>query len=125
MLREMSQVRQDPAEAARRWFADDYFDLIVWVGPDSEISGFQLCYDKEGDEYALTWQRQTGFHHNRVDSGDLQRPYKASPILITDGHFEAAAIARLFREHSAAMDQRVAHFVLQQLGRYHPAAEAQ
>jgi hypothetical protein len=125
MLREMSRVRQDPDEPARRWFADDYFDLIVWMGPDGEISGFQLCYDKPGDERALTWQSKTGFQHNRVDSGDLQRPFKASPILITDGHFDAAAAARLFREHSTGMDKRVAEFILQQIGRYHPATEAQ
>lgn len=124
MLREMSQVRQDPAEPERRWFADDFFDLIVWISPGGDITGFQLCYDKPGDERALTWRRQTGFQHNRVDTGELQRPYKATPILVADGFFDAAAVARLFKEHCATMDKRLAEFVLEQIGRYHPSAEA-
>jgi len=42
MLRELSHVRQAFEEPRRRWFADDYFDLIVWVGNRSEYIGFQL-----------------------------------------------------------------------------------
>jgi hypothetical protein len=32
MLMEMANVRQALPEPRRRWFADDYFDLMVWVG---------------------------------------------------------------------------------------------
>jgi hypothetical protein len=74
LLRELSHVRQALEAPRRRWFADDYFDLIVWVGNRGECIGFQLCYDKSGDEHALTWHKKTGFRHHRVDSGELQRP---------------------------------------------------
>ncbi len=121
MLKELPIVRQVPREPRRRWFADDYFDLIVWVGKKGEIIGFQLCYDNFGDEHALTWHGETGFSHQRVDNGETDRPYKATPILVPDGSFDAATIARLFKKHSRAMDKRVAEFVLDKITHYHLA----
>jgi hypothetical protein len=120
MLRELPRVRQVPAEPRRRWFADDYFDLIVWLGDWGEFVGFQLCYDLEGEERALTWKQGAGFSHQRVDSGDLQRPFKATPILVMDGDFDAAAVSQLFQEHSRQMDRQVAEFVLAKIADRHP-----
>jgi hypothetical protein len=119
MLTELSQIRQIQKEPRRRWFADDYFDLIVWFAKRGEIIGFQLCYDIYGEERALTWRKKTGFSHQRVDDGELKRPYKATPILVADGSFDYAAISQLFRERSGNMDEKVAKFVLEQIGRYH------
>ena len=115
MLRELTEVRQIPGEPQRRWFADDYFDLIVWFDNNGESIGFQLCYDIPGEERALTWREPTGFSHQRVDDGERQRPYKATPILVADGAVDDAAIARLFKERSHGMDQQVAGFVLGKL----------
>ena len=115
MLRELSHIRQVLGEPRRRWFADDYFDLIVWVGDHGECIGFQLCYDTSGDEHALTWHKATGFKHHRVDSGELQRPYKATPILVADGVMDCASLIQLFKERSRMMDQQVARFVLCQI----------
>lgn len=42
MLREKEYVRQIKGEPRRRWFYDDFFDLIVWYGTDDSIIGFQL-----------------------------------------------------------------------------------
>jgi hypothetical protein len=117
MLRELTDVRQVIKEPRRRWFADDYFDLIVWVGKKGEFIGFQLCYDKFGDEHALTWHQKTGFAHHRVDSGELQRPYKATPILVSDGSLDLVGIFNLFTERSRTIDQKVASFVLGKIGR--------
>jgi hypothetical protein len=116
MLRELPEVRQVRDEPRRRWFADDYFDLIVWSDQSGEISGFQLCYDLSGDERALTWRQTTGFSHQGVDDGELQRPYKATPILVEDGSCDYAALAQLFRERSRNMDEQVARFVLGKIG---------
>ena len=96
MLRELADVRQIPGEPRRRWFADDYFDLIVWFNKKGESIGFQLCYDLPGEERALTWHKNTGFSHRRVDDGERQRPYKATPILVADGSFDDAAVSELF-----------------------------
>ncbi len=121
MLRELDYIRQ-PEEPKRRWFADDYFDLIVWTDRQGAITGFQLCYDLPGEERALTWQEQTGFSHYRVDDGELQRPYKATPILVDDGYFDAAAIAQIFKEHSRSMDEQVSRFVLGKIRDYSKAS---
>jgi hypothetical protein len=118
MLRELPKVRQVPEEPRRRWFADDYFDLIVWYDGDGGIIGFQLCYDLQGEERALTWKQETGFSHRRVDSGDLRRPFKATPILVEDGAFDEAAVRRLFTESSQEMDERTAGFVLEKIRDY-------
>jgi hypothetical protein len=125
MLRELSHVRQALGEHRRRWFADDYFDLIVWVGNGGECIGFQLCYDISGDEHALTWQKKTGFKHHRVDSGELQRPYKATPILVADGVLDFARLTHLFQERSRIMDQQVARFVLGKIEAIQPELETQ
>lgn len=123
MLRELSHIRQALGEPRRRWFADDYFDLIVWVGNGGECIGFQLCYDKSGDEHALTWHQENGFRHHRVDSGELQRPYKATPILVADGVVDGANLACLFKERSRKMDQQVAGFVLGKIAAIQPELE--
>jgi hypothetical protein len=78
----------------------------------ANLIGFQLCYDKSGDEHALTWHKKTGFDHHRVDSGELQRPYKATPILVADGGLDFAGLIYLFKERSRKMDQQAARFVL-------------
>jgi len=125
MLRELSHIRQALGEPRRRWFADDYFDLIVWVGNRGECIGFQLCYDKSGDEHALTWHQETGFRHHQVDSGELERPYKATPILVADGVVDGASLAGLFKERSRKMDQQVARFVLGKIAAIQPELDPQ
>ena len=120
MLREFPNIRQPEG---RRWFGDDYFDLIVWFDQQGKIIGFQLCYDLSGDEHALTWHEKTGFSHQRVDDGDLQRPFKATPILVADGPCDSAAIWRLFKERSSSMDEKVARFVLSKIAGFSPEPE--
>jgi hypothetical protein len=71
MLSEIRNARQVEGEGFRRWFTDDYFDLIVWYGNDRRLIGFQLCYDKQERERALTWTLEHGFQHNRIDSGEV------------------------------------------------------
>ena len=70
MLAEIQGSRQIPGEGFRRWFTDEYFDLIAWYetpaakdarpGAMKELKGFQLCYDKTGRERALTSTGSTG-----------------------------------------------------------------
>ncbi len=42
MIVEKKDARQIENEGFRRWFTDDFFDLIVWY-ENKEITGFQLC----------------------------------------------------------------------------------
>jgi len=119
MLREFRNVRQIEGEAKRRWFFDDYFDLIVWVDEQEEIVGFQLCYDILKMQHALTWHKPSRFSHHRVDDGE-DRPGKpkSSPVLIADGHFEYHMIAEKFRKASENIEARVAAFIYEKIRHY-------
>ena len=112
MLAELGNVRQIEGEHPRRWFADSFFDLIVWFGSGGDIVGFQLCYDKEEHQRALTWKAPATYIHTGVDDGE-NRParYKATPILVADGAFDHAAIGERFRQASASIDPAIAGFV--------------
>ena len=116
MLTELGDVRQVEGEHRRRWFMDSFFDLIVWLDQGDAIVGFQLCYDKEGDQRALTWKAPDSYTHAAVDDGE-NRPgrYKATPILVADGAFDHTAIAERFRAESAAVDPAIAAFVYEKL----------
>ena len=119
MLKESINVRQIKGERKRRWFFNGYFDLIVWFDKDKEIFGFQLCYDIERFERALTWRKDSGYLHNRIDSGEyggLQS--KASPILVQDGYFNKVEIDDRFLKESAEIDQKISTFVHQKIEAY-------
>lgn len=119
MLKEFTNVRQIPGEATRRWFSNDYFDLIVWVDDREAIVGFQLCYDVSKTHRALTWHNHLGFSHHRIDDGE-NRPgkVKASPILVPDGQFDYKTIAQKFHQTSQEIEERIATFVYNKLKQY-------
>jgi hypothetical protein len=121
MLSEIRNARQVEGEGFRRWFTDDYFDLIVWYGNDRRLIGFQLCYDKRERERALTWTLEHGFQHNRIDSGEVPGHSKMTPIIIADGAFSRNPVAERFRRESTGIDPAIASFVLDTITRY-PAA---
>jgi hypothetical protein len=114
LLREFPQASRS-SELGRRWFSDDYFDLIVWLRPDLTVSGFQLCYDIAGQERALTWTDGQGFCHHRVDGGEAVPTKNLTPILIPDGVFPAAAVMDLFIARSQGIDEGVRFFVVSKL----------
>jgi len=122
MLREISPryVRQIKGESKRRWFVDDYFDLLIWVNKNNEIIGFQLCYDKLGDQRALTWRKGSGYMHHHVDEGE-GRPgkKKATPILDrVDRHFEREVIADAFKKESLKVEANVSTFIYERILQY-------
>jgi hypothetical protein len=123
VLAEYESVRQIRGEGHRRWFTDEYFDLIVWSdrpGSDrSHITGFQLCYDRNGYERALTWTRDRGFSHERIDSGENSPGSpKSTPILVADGNFHGASVRNRFRAASSGIDRNIADLVLEKLTEY-------
>jgi hypothetical protein len=62
MLKEIHGVADEPP-AKRRWFHDDFFDLVVWQA-GGEVTLFQLCYGIDSSECALVWDRRRGFFHD-------------------------------------------------------------
>jgi hypothetical protein len=101
MLREIP-AKQLQGEPARRWFTSPEIDLYVWVGEDGAPTGFQLCYDKQSREHALTWTQASGYSHRAVDGGE-SRPgrYKGAPILVANGAFDVPAILDQLRAQAS------------------------
>jgi hypothetical protein len=120
MLREIGDVRQVPGEPRRRWFSDEDFDLIVWPDPEAQIIGFQLCYDKETEQKALTWLKQDGYQHSRIDDGDNPGKMKASPVLEASGHFDREGIGRQFRKSRGEVPEKIADCVYHKIVNYRP-----
>lgn len=123
MLAEIRNPRQVPAEGFRRWFTDEFFDLIVWYDDERRLIGFQLCYDKEGRERALTWTLAHGFQHDRIDPGEVPGRSKMTPIIVADGAFNAGPVTERFREASANIEPGIASFVSARLSEY-PSGKA-
>lgn len=117
MLKEYpaSQHKGDPP---RRWFLDDYFDLIVWLDDGPEPYGFQLCYDRGGEERSLTWTRTAGYRHDVVDTGEAMPTKNHAPLLIADGPFPAVTVLERFTNASASLDAPLRTFILDRLRRY-------
>jgi hypothetical protein len=118
MLRE-SYVSQKEESVFRRWFQDEYFDLIVWYDLDTRlISGFQLCYDKHKNEHAFTWHKDSGFSHNKIDDSRSLHRHPATPILVDDGVFPFETIMGKFITSSYNIDAAVRDLVIEKLTEY-------
>ena len=112
MLREIPTARQIEGEPKRRWFTSSNLDLVVWVSDEGSPTGFQLCYDKQFREHALTWTDETGFSHMAVDGGE-SRParYKGTPILVANGAIDVHRILDEFRREAASLPAEFAQLV--------------
>ena len=121
MLRETPDVRQIPGEPPRRWFADDFFDLIVWLEPDGSLNGFQLCYDREFQPRALTWTKAKGYSHSGIDDGEgYGGTHKASPILVRDGLFDAKIVSGRLAASAGELPPEMLAFVLEKINSFKP-----
>lgn len=112
-------VKQIPGEPRRRWFEDNYFDLLVWENEAGPIVAFQLSYDKRHNQRSLMWKEQIGYMHNKVDDGE-NKPgkYKATPILVEDGVLDFVKVAEKFKLNSKAIDTEVSTFVYNKILEY-------
>lgn len=115
MLKEIKSARQEGSAHHRRWFADDFFDLIVWYDPDERLDGFQLCYNKSLDEHAFTWRQNSGFSHTRVDAGEHIATKNMAPILVPASLFPCADIRARFESSGREMDSKIVRLVTQKL----------
>jgi hypothetical protein len=80
-------------------------------GALAALKGFQLCYDKTGEERALSWIREHGFQHSRIDSGEVSRHAKITSVIVADGEFSKEDVAELFRKEVAKIDPGLARLV--------------
>ncbi len=96
MLREISNVRQQPNDHFRRCFRGKSLELLVWYKPDQSIYGFQLCYDPERNPRAVTWTEERGLTHSSIDDGEETPLANRSPTLQRSVDFDPAQILDSF-----------------------------
>jgi hypothetical protein len=102
----------------RRWISDDYFDLVVWYESGQKVHGFQLCYNKSGNERALTWIRNRGFVHTAIDSGESTPTANRTPILVADGAFPFELIISEFIARGKHLPAEIRDLVLTSIKDY-------
>jgi hypothetical protein len=112
MLFELGNTRQERSGPRRRWFTSPDCDLILWLNDDESLWGFQFCYDKPANEHALTWARDFGFSHMRVDTGGPRGTGNAAPLLVLDGQFDAAHILGAFEKEAQGVPEPYREFVV-------------
>jgi hypothetical protein len=95
--------------------SDDYFDFIVWYADDGTTHGFQLCYDKSGDERAINWTREGKLTHYIVDSGEEKPTANRTPVLRPGGAFDRERVRTEFLERSQEIDPEIRDLVLAML----------
>ena len=78
--------------------------------------GFQLCYDKDATEHAISWIADRGFNHMRVDTGGGQfGDGKGTPFLVANGVFEPNRILELFRAECQLIPAEFVNLVSEKL----------
>ena len=119
MLSEVQDTRQVPGEPPRRWFWDEYFDLILWFDTDGSIWGFQLCYDSTANPRALTWTKAAGYDHCGIDDGEGHGgTHKSSPILVSDGLFDHKSTGEKLAAAAGELPPELLSFVLEKINKY-------
>ena len=118
MLREIQGVRQDSQGLKRRWYQDEFFDLFTWLAADGTLVAFQVCYDRPGREHAITWHRQHGFSHNKVDAGSMAGRIKGTPLLVGDGRFPHRLVRQRFIKHAGTLDAITRKSILDRMREY-------
>jgi hypothetical protein len=117
MLREIRHVRQDLPGITRRWFQDEYFDLWTWQESEGgTLTAFQLCYDKRDDERALSWRRDHGFDHLRVQTG---RGRESTAFLQGEGGvFPALLVSRKLKAAAQGLPTAMRRFIFHKVKAY-------
>ncbi|HNL25792.1 MAG TPA: hypothetical protein PKO47_03325 [bacterium] len=117
MFHEIKNVSQSRGEPFRRWFEDNYFDLVVWYNKNGSFYGFQLSYDRYRHEHAITWFSDRGYFHDKVQNTDGS-VVTMTPVLVANGPFDGQQIAERFRQHSAGLEIEIAEFIYDKVTHY-------
>jgi len=118
MLREIGNIKQDPGQFFRRWFNDELLDLFVWYDAGGRIAGFQLCFDKDGRERALTYTDENGYSLNEVHA-DGSAWDMSSPVLVMPGtEFPRGRLLTQLRERGEALDRHLCEYLMEKLEAY-------
>lgn len=118
MLREIT-VRRGLPGTGRRWFTDTDMDLYVWLDKQMPVR-FQLAYNKQKQERALSWDRNIGFTADQVDDGDTRNGrYKMSALFLpASDQVDIMQLAARFLRASEQIDPMLADFIYARLLEY-------
>ncbi len=87
------------------WFTSKSMDLIVWQNQAEPLSGFQLTYSLSGEDHVLSWTKDKGYSHEKLDDGEGRAmQYKMTPILVPDGTFLKQPVLDAFRQEISGVN---------------------
>lgn len=121
MLKEITEVRQNPGEDYRKIFQDEEFDLFIWYKDQETITGFQLCYDKKKEEKALSWHEERGFSHDRVQSGEEVYQVKRASSLKSIGGGHLPGVLSRLKKAAGVLKMSEADFIFKKIREYQKA----
>lgn len=120
MLKENKTVRQREKEGFRRWFVNNYFDIIIWYeNKYSKLKGFQVCYSKNKHEKAFTWEPSFASSHYVSDSM-FEKGMSSFATAILIGHagkIPDIVINRLIKEQGE-LDNDILDFIVDKIKEY-------
>lgn len=116
MLIETNIEEQNEPGVVKRWFNDKEFDLILWQSTsDERIARFHLSYGKPSYERILAWSEESGYRHGGVDDGEPGHGIKRSPLIVSDGTLNSAAVAQRFQEAAVSVDPAIVRFISEKI----------
>lgn len=120
VLREIAGVDQKTPGRVKRWFQDEYFDLIAWHDERGTILQFQLCYARDTrTERVLDWRRGLGFQHLKTEEHVAFKAGRDDAwALRLDGDFAHGPLKRRFAAASAAVPELLREFVEDKLDEF-------
>jgi hypothetical protein len=98
---------------------NEYFDIIFWYNKkNGNLIGFQICYNKRGNEKAFTWELKTKSHHfvnTDLSEGCSGRDTMMTAILKGDaGVIENEAVENL-KKYAGELDTDLMNLILDKI----------
>lgn len=112
MLIEDVAPKIESSGLTRRWFSDQYIDLVFWENDKGEIQVVHLCYNKNIDEHALVWKLDSGYEHYKVDEGEPGPLKNLSPMMVDDGKMDLDKLKKDFNIRSKNLEDKVKNKII-------------
>ena len=121
-LTENKSVRQRSDEGYRRWFLNEYFDIIFWYNKKGgNLLGFQVCYNKNVDEKAFTWEKKTRSHHfvnTDLNENRSKRETMMTAILKGDAGSIKNEVRKNLIKYSGELDKDLINLIIEKIEEY-------
>lgn len=126
-LKENLDVRQKEEEGFRRWFVNDFFDIIFWYDKQGgELIGFQLCFTMGRGECAFTWEPgSTGSHFVSNSVIDPGVQFQATDVLRSRACVISDEIVSRLIEEAGELDKELLDLILEKLEAYNSSESSQ